>query len=229
MRVAPFFWRLPLVGPARQFSTDAAYMSHLHTQVTSIHAAQKPFTIRIKSEDFERVQAKLHSTVRNAKQSVIVQSVTDRFLQVSRNVLFVPEYAPVAREPRVAWRSGAGGCVHLFQAPFSSRLNAYMCACKLCCCRAVYLSMTAPSRVCAPTPCADCHPPARFFAGPAGVLADCAREHARLPQRREPGPTPPEGAGIAVCVVAALLPRSPTCLSCRAHRSCLGPDICQCC
>lgn len=51
-------------------------------QVTSVHSTQKPFIIRMRSEDFERVQAKLHATIRNAKNVVILQSVSDRFLQV---------------------------------------------------------------------------------------------------------------------------------------------------
>lgn len=50
-----------------------------------MHRSQAPFEIRMKSEEFERAQAKLHATVRNAKNVVIMQSVSDRFMQVLYN------------------------------------------------------------------------------------------------------------------------------------------------
>jgi hypothetical protein len=36
----------------------------------------------MRAEEFERAQAKLHASIRNVKNVVIMQSVSDRFMQV---------------------------------------------------------------------------------------------------------------------------------------------------
>lgn len=100
-------------------NVDHSMFQHLgsYRQVTSVHAAQAPFIIRMRSEEFERAQAKLHSSIRNVKNVVIMQSVSDRYMQVSPDVCRALRFESgcgarrsIARDPSLLAAGVLGHC-----------------------------------------------------------------------------------------------------------------------
>ncbi|KAK3727035.1 hypothetical protein QZH41_012556 [Actinostola sp. cb2023] len=56
----------------------------LNIQVASINPAVKPFIIRLLSTDYGELREKIHAPIRNARNIIIHQSLTDRFLEAFR-------------------------------------------------------------------------------------------------------------------------------------------------
>lgn len=56
----------------------------LNIQVASINPAVKPFIIRLISNDYGELREKIQAPIRNARNIIIHQSLTDRFLEAFR-------------------------------------------------------------------------------------------------------------------------------------------------
>ena len=59
-------------------------VQYLNIQVSSINPAVKPFVIRLLSTDYGDLREKIQAPIRNARNIIIHQSLTDRFLEAFR-------------------------------------------------------------------------------------------------------------------------------------------------
>lgn len=59
-------------------------VQYLNIRVASINPAVKPFVIRLLSTDYGELREKIQAPIRNARNIIIHQSLTDRFLEAFR-------------------------------------------------------------------------------------------------------------------------------------------------
>ena len=81
-------------------------VQYLNIQVSSINPAVSPFYIRLLSNDYGELRDKIQAPIRNARNVIIHQSLTDRFLEAFRlQVELNEKYGiPTPEEVRVGIR-----------------------------------------------------------------------------------------------------------------------------
>lgn len=120
---------------SHESSTGAQFLT---IEVISVNGNIKPFTIRLNSSEYRDLKDKLHTPVVNARNVVITQSLTDRFLEAFRElVVHNPRYTlpPGSVEP--------DPCIGCMQIPANVKLaklcdDATVGDCVQCFCRPMW-------------------------------------------------------------------------------------------